>query len=98
MSAKPLLTAAAIAMGIGALWTGTAIAGNDKAKLGSKDDPGRRVCRSVLPTGSRFTTRVCRTAAEWDKLAEEAGEGGRKMQTAPGYQLSQEEARAAFPN
>jgi hypothetical protein len=98
MGVKPFLTAAALAVGIGALWSGAAVAGDDKAKLGTKDDPGRRVCRSILPTGSRFTTRVCRTAAEWDKLAEEAGEGGRKMQTGPGYQLSQEEARAAYPN
>ena len=98
MGAKPFLTTAAIAVGFAALSTGTAIAGEDKAKLGSKDDPGKRVCRSVLPTGSRFTTRVCRTAAEWDKLAEEAGEGGRKMATAPGYQLSQEEATRAYPN
>jgi hypothetical protein len=98
MGAKPFLTAAAAAMGFAALCAGTAIAGGDKsAKLGSKDDPGRRVCRSVLPTGSRFSTRVCRTQAEWDKSAEDAEEGGRKMQLGPGYQPERPQSGASAP-
>ncbi len=28
-------------------------------------DPNKKVCREEGETGSRFTKRVCRTAAEW---------------------------------
>lgn len=34
-------------------------------------DPSRRVCRSIRPTGSRLSTRQCRTQAQWDELREE---------------------------
>lgn len=34
------------------------------------DDTSKRVCRIVTPTGSRFTARVCKTAAEWERDAE----------------------------
>jgi hypothetical protein len=33
----------------------------------SKDDPSRRVCKVVTPTGSRFEKRVCKTADEWQR-------------------------------
>ena len=28
---------------------------------------GKRVCRSLTPTGSRFEKRICKTAAEWQR-------------------------------
>jgi|tagenome__1003787_1003787.scaffolds.fasta_scaffold20984076_3 hypothetical protein len=37
-----------------------------------KNDTGKRVCRVVTPTGSRFTQRVCKTADEWQKDADNA--------------------------
>ena len=37
-----------------------------------KNDTGKRVCRVVLPTGSRFSQRVCRTAQEWQKSEDNA--------------------------
>ena len=37
-----------------------------------KNDTGKRVCRSVVPTGSRFSQRVCRTAEEWQKDSDDA--------------------------
>lgn len=30
-------------------------------------DPGRMVCQRQKKTGSRMTTRVCKTAAEWEQ-------------------------------
>ena len=38
----------------------------------SDDDQSRRVCREVTPTGSRFIKRECKTAAEWNKISENA--------------------------
>ena len=37
-----------------------------------KNDTGKRVCKVLTPTGSRFTQRVCKTAEEWDHDAEMA--------------------------
>ena len=31
-------------------------------------DPDKKVCRSEVPTGSRFPVRLCHTAAEWAKI------------------------------
>jgi hypothetical protein len=39
-----------------------------------KNDTGKRVCRMVTPTGSRFSQRVCRTPEEWQKDADAAQE------------------------
>lgn len=37
-----------------------------------KADPERLVCRREAKANSRFTTKICKTAAEWDKRAETA--------------------------
>lgn len=37
-----------------------------------KNDTGKRVCRVLTPTGSRFTTRVCKTAEEWQRDEQKA--------------------------
>lgn len=37
-----------------------------------KADPDRLICRRESKANSRFTTKVCKTAAEWDKRAETA--------------------------
>ena len=64
-----ILTVAALAIGLGALGSGPAFAaGGDGASKPdkAKEDTSRRVCRSVVPTGSRMSSRICRTQAEWD--------------------------------
>ena len=38
----------------------------------AKKDTSKRVCRSVTPTGSRFTQRVCKTADQWQRDSEKA--------------------------
>jgi hypothetical protein len=37
-----------------------------------RNDTGKRICRSVTPTGSRFTKRVCRTSDEWQRDSDSA--------------------------
>ena len=61
-----IVTIAALAMGLGALGTAPAVAGDgaEKPKL-AKDDPSRRVCKNIVRVGTRLSTRVCRTQAEW---------------------------------
>lgn len=34
------------------------------------DDPNRTICKSEPDTGSRLPKRICKTAAEWDDVAE----------------------------
>ena len=58
----------ALSVALGALLTAPAAASfEDKARSNKRaDDGSRRVCRALTLTGTRFTTRVCRTQAEWD--------------------------------
>ena len=44
----------------------------DQTTAPLKNDTGKRVCRVVTPTGSRFTQRLCKTADEWQKDADRA--------------------------
>ncbi|HEU0135199.1 MAG TPA: hypothetical protein VFR28_10275 [Allosphingosinicella sp.] len=73
MGATRIVTIAALTIGLGATWTAPAAAGDGakKPKL-AKDDPSRRVCKNVVPVGTRFGTRVCRTQAEWDGSMDKA--------------------------
>ena len=44
------------------------------------EDPNRRICRRFTATGSLVPSkRECRTAAEWDRLAERAQAQGRDV-------------------
>ncbi|HST35483.1 MAG TPA: hypothetical protein VLK25_02485 [Allosphingosinicella sp.] len=71
MSTKPLARLSS-AMGIAALLAGTAFLGATGVSAApdkqgdAKDSRSRRVCRTVMPSGSRLTQRVCRTQAEWE--------------------------------
>ena len=76
MGVKPLLTASALAMGLGGLWGTAALAGETGGSTSAttqagpgKKDPSKRVCKSVIPTGTRLSARECRTQAEWDEHA-----------------------------
>jgi hypothetical protein len=52
---------------------------------GDDADPNRIVCHDAAPTGSRLSKRVCRTAGEWQALADANQEEKRNLQrdTAP---------------
>ena len=45
-----------------------------------KNDTGKRICRIVTPTGSRFTQRVCRTPDEWAKAARQGDDLMQRLQ------------------
>ncbi|HEX8625673.1 MAG TPA: hypothetical protein VF782_11415 [Allosphingosinicella sp.] len=76
MGLTRIVTIAALAMGLGALGTAPAVAGDEakEPKLG-KDDPGRRVCKNIVKVGTRLSTRVCRTQADWALSMDKAQDG-----------------------
>lgn len=43
------------------------------------NDPERIICHNDAPIGSRLPKRVCKSAREWDAIAEEAKEDGRNL-------------------
>ena len=82
MGVKPIVTASALAIGFGALWATPAFTGGSVAAAAAEGQPkaapndtSRRVCRNLIRSGTRLTTRYCRTQAEWD----EAGESARRF-------------------
>jgi hypothetical protein len=40
------------------------------AKVEEKKDPNRMVCKKTPVIGTRFPTKVCRAAGEWERQAE----------------------------
>lgn len=40
----------------------------------------KRVCKTVIPTGTRFQKRDCRTQAEWDRIQEGGRAAGEDIQ------------------
>ena len=47
-----------------------AIAGCSSSDTVANNDPGRMICKSDPDTGSRLPKRVCKTALEWEQIAE----------------------------
>jgi hypothetical protein len=45
-----------------------------------KNDTGKRICRVEVPTGSRMSVRICKTADEWARLARGADDLMHRMQ------------------
>lgn len=58
------------ALSAGVFWSGVAAA-NEAAKS-SAQDPSKRVCKMVIPTGSRMGERICKSADEWQRDSDEA--------------------------
>lgn len=85
MGVNPVKRGTALAIGLSALVAGTALAGATGAfaanaaavqeEDSAKQDRSRRVCRSVMPSGSRLSRRVCRTQAEWDQNRDKTQQG-----------------------
>ena len=77
MGMKSIVRGSAKAAGVAFVLAGTVLTGltTVSAAEKGKEDPSKRVCRSVTPTGSRMTTRVCRTQAEWDKSRDKTADG-----------------------
>lgn len=81
MSGKPIATGSALTMGFAVLIAGavlapatgaTAAGASAETQRKVNDERTRRVCRTITPTSSRLTTRVCRTQAEWEQSMREA--------------------------
>lgn len=54
--------------------------GSTAASPTGATDPNKRICKRTVDTGSLVRgKRVCRTRAEWDRLAEAARAGGQDM-------------------
>ena len=91
MGAKSIMTAAALAMGLGVLAAAPAAsedgAGTQKPKK-AKDDPTRRICKNIMPVGSRLTTRICRTKAEWDAAMDKTQDGVLQTQVSKSTNLA----------
>jgi hypothetical protein len=67
---------AASALALGLVWFGagpvaasTQTSATNKA---AKEDTSRRVCKNLVLSGSRLTTRFCRSQEEWDRDEEKA--------------------------
>ena len=79
MRAIAIVTGSVLALGLSALAPNagaagesadaTAMAMGQEQPAASKKNPGRRICRMVMPTGSRLPNRSCRTQEEWDREA-----------------------------
>ena len=92
MRVQPIVTACVLAIGFAALGAGPVLAGDTGSAAGAateakpkaaKKDPSRRVCRNIIPSGSRLSIRDCRTQADWDRSAEKAQEGALAQQRGP---------------
>lgn len=57
----------AIAAGCAASRDASSAAGGYAAREQLENDPNRMVCKRQKETGSRLSSRVCRTAAEWEQ-------------------------------
>lgn len=68
-------TAIALALAVAgtvSLSAGAAIASQANPIGSAAQDRNQRVCRTVIPSGSRLGERVCRTQAGWDARRENA--------------------------
>jgi hypothetical protein len=84
MGARQIITIAALATGLGVLGAGPAFAdeaaGSSQPKK-AKTDTSRRICRNLVPTGSRMSGRVCKTQAEWDASQDKTADSMLRHQT-----------------
>ena len=91
MRMKRIAKATALAVGIGALLAGTLPGGEYAASAKEKKakDTSKRVCKVVMPTGSRMTTRVCKTRAEWELSLDKTQDGVLQHQMGDGSTYQQ---------
>jgi hypothetical protein len=84
MAIRSIVTAAAVAIGLSAFATAPAVADDasgTQQPTKAKDDPSRRICKTIIPTGSRMTSRVCRTRAQWEASMDKTQDGVLHHQT-----------------
>jgi cytochrome c556 len=84
MGVVSIVKASALMLGVAALMTGTLPSGlsaSSAAAKPDKNDRSRRVCREIVPSGSRLGARICRTQAEWDRDEAKAQDAVLRHQT-----------------
>ena len=52
---------------------------SDSGATVASNDPNRTICRTEPDTGSRIPKRTCKTAAEWERIAEENRQAKRDL-------------------
>lgn len=56
---------------------------------GDKDDSAdRMICKYQLQTGTRFKTKVCKTAAQWEEMAEQNRAGLKELVDRPQIEVN----------
>ncbi len=81
MGAMRIVAMAALAAGLGVLGAASAFAADSSQPKKAKDDPSRRVCRTIVPIGSRLTTRICKTQEQWDMARDKSQDSVLQHQT-----------------
>lgn len=84
MARKTIVNVPALAVGLGLLWAGSALAheGTTPAPGDAKPEKtARKVCRTLTPSGSRLTVRRCMSQADWDANENKSRDGLLKFQT-----------------
>lgn len=61
-------------------FSGQAYAAEREAEAKKRE---RVICRTTMATGSRFEKRQCKTAAEWEEMAEKHKEGWQEVLSKP---------------
>jgi len=79
-SVTALAIALATGLGFGAIAM-PARAGETSPTDASKPDKSKKVCRTIVTTGTRFSQRHCRSKEDWDKDAETSARYLEKSQT-----------------
>ena len=87
---RPIAVMTGLAMSLTLLGTGSALAQTNEAAEASKprvaDRSGSsRVCRNIVKSGTRLSTRVCRSAADWEKAMLDTQDSALQQQTGPGF-------------
>lgn len=71
MRKAPTALAIALAIGLGGLATASAAYAEETTPVAaSKPDKSKKVCKTIVTTGTRFSTRHCRSKEDWDRDAE----------------------------
>lgn len=68
-SVTALAMALVMGLGVGAI-APAARAGEPSSNDASKPDKSKKICRTIVKTGTRFGERHCRSKEDWDKDAE----------------------------
>jgi hypothetical protein len=71
MGVTSMISLSALAIGVFA----SVCPAGASAATKDKNDPSRKICQSIVPSGSRLSTRICKTRAEWDRARDKSQDG-----------------------